>query len=159
MKVGVLAFTVLLMIQMAAVHAADTAPQIAWDNRLARCADFLNYGMASPDYLCPNFNVQCFDNELSEGQGSIVINGSVRPAGAFEGQVTQNVIHRRERLTADNSGNIVLQGALRDVIAESCTVAHPASGIRVERSPAGVLLRHNRSDAGALRCEGAAQEP
>lgn len=129
------------------------------DNRLVRCADFLNYGMASPDYLCPNFNVQCFDNELSEGQGSIIINGSVRPAGAFEGQVTQNVIHRRERLTADNSGNIVLQGALRDVIVESCTVAHPASGIRVERSPAGVLLRHNRSDAGALRCEGAAQEP
>ena len=130
------------------------------DNRLARCAELLNYGMASPEYLCPNFNVQCFDNELSEGLGSIVVNGSVRPAGAFGGQITQNVVHRRERLTADNSGGITLQGAaLSEVIVESCAAAHPASGIRVERGTSGVLLRHNRSTAGALRCEGAAQVP
>ena len=130
------------------------------DNRLARCAELLNYGMASPEYLCPNFNVQCFDNELSEGQGSIVVNGSVRPVGAFDGQITQNVIHRRERLTADNSGGITLQGAsLSEVIVEGCTAAHPSSGLRVERGPSGVFLRHNRSTAGELRCEGAAQVP
>ena len=130
------------------------------DNRLARCAELLNYGMASPEYLCPNFNVQCFDNELSEGLGSIVVNGSVRPVGAFSGQITQNVVHRRERLTADNSGGIMLQGAsLREVIVEGCTTAHPASGLRVERGPSGVLLRRNRSTAGALRCEGAVQVP
>ena len=124
------------------------------DNHLVRCASLLHYGMASADYLCPNFNVQFFDNELSEGLNSITSGGSVRPAGAFDGQVTQNVIHRRARLTADNSGSIVIQGALRDVIVEGCSVAHPDSGIRVERGPSGVLLRHNRSTAGALLCEG-----
>lgn len=129
------------------------------DNRLVRCAELLNYGMASAEYLCPNVNVQFFDNELSEGQGSIVVNGSVRPTGAFAGQVTQNVVHRRERLTADNSGGIVLQGALREVIVEGCSAAHPTSGIRVERGPGGVLLRRNRSAAGDLRCDGAVQAP
>ncbi len=128
-------------------------------NRLARCADLLNYGMASPEYLCPNFNVQFFDNELSEGMNSVVVGGSVRPAGAFDGQVTQNVIHRRTRLTADNSGRFVIQGALREVIVEGCSAAHPDSGIKVERGPSGVLLRHCRSADGALRCEGAEQVP
>ena len=129
------------------------------DNRLARCADMLNYGMASPEYLCPNFNVQFFDNELSEGQSSIVIGGSVRPAGAFDGQVTQNVIHRRTRLTADNSGRFMIQGALREVIVEGCSAAHPDSSIKVERGPGNVLLRNCRSALGALRCEGAEQVP
>jgi len=129
-------------------------------NHLVRCAELLNYGMASAEYLCPNFNVQCFDNELSEGQGSIIISGSVRPAGAFDGQITQNVIHRRERLADDNSGSIVLQGAsLREVIVEGCSAAHPASGVRAERGPSGVFLRHNRTPTGDLRCEGAAQVP
>ncbi len=125
------------------------------DNHLVRCASLLHYGMASANYLCPNFNVQFFDNELSEGLNSITSGGSVRPAGAFDGQVTQNVIHRRARLTADNSGSIVIQGALRDIIVEGCSFAHPDSGIRVERGPSGVLLRHNRSTAGTLLCEGA----
>lgn len=129
------------------------------DNRLARCADLLNYGMAAPEYLCPNFSVQFFDNELSEGLSSITIGGSVRPVGSFAGQVTQNVVHRRARLTADNSGGVVIQGALRDVIIEGCSFAHPDSGIRVERGPTGVLLRHNRSAAGTLRCDGAEQTP
>ncbi len=129
------------------------------DNRLVRCASLLHYGMASETYLCPNFNVQFFDNELSEGLNSITVGGSVRPAGAFDGAVTQNVVHRRARLTTDNSGSVVIQGALRDVIVEGCSFAHPDSGIRVERGPAGVLLRHNRSAAGALRCEGAVQTP
>jgi hypothetical protein len=129
-------------------------------NRLVRCADLLNYGMASPDYLCPNFNVQCFDNELSEGLNSIVIAGSVRPVGAFAGQITQNVIHRRERLTADNSGGIAIRGAsLREVIVEGCSAAHPDSAIRVEGGPGGVLLRHCRAATGELRCEGAVQVP
>lgn len=129
------------------------------ENKLVRCAQLLNYGLASPQALLPNFNVQCFDNELSEGQGSIDVNGSVRPAGSFSGQITQNVIHRRERLTEDNSGGIVVQGALREVIVEGCSAAHPASSIRVDRGPSGVLLRHCRAAAGELRCEGATQVP
>jgi hypothetical protein len=129
------------------------------DNKLVRCAQMLNYGLASPQALLPNFNVQCFDNELSEGQVSIDVNGSVRPAGSFSGQITQNVIHRRERLTEDNSGGIAIQGALREVILEGCTAAHPASSIRVDRVPSGVLVRHCRSAAGELRCEGATQAP
>ncbi len=129
------------------------------DNRLVRCADMLNYGMAAPEYLCPNFGVQFFDNELSEGLSSIIMGGSVRPAGAFAGQVTQNVIHRRERLDADNSGSVTIQGALREVIVEGCSFAHPDSGIRVERGPSGVFLRHNQAAAGTLRCEGAEQTP
>jgi len=119
----------------------------------------LNYGLASPQALLPNFNVQCFDNELAEGQCSIDVNGSVRPAGSLVGQITQNVIHRRERLTEDNSGGFVIQGALREVIVEGCSAAHPDSNIRVERGCSGVLLRHCRSAAGELRCEGAAQVP
>ena len=129
-------------------------------NRLARCAELLNYGLASAEYLCPNFNVQFFDNELSEGLSSIIIAGSVRPADAFAGYITQNVIHRRERLTADNSGGIAVQGAsLREVIVEACSAAHPDSSIRVDRGPSGVLLRRCRSADGELRCEGAAQVP
>jgi hypothetical protein len=128
-------------------------------NKLARCAQLLNYGLASPRELLPNFNVQGFDNELSEGQGSIEANGSVRPASSFAGAITQNVIHRRERLTADNSGGFVLQGALREVILEGCTAAHPDSGIRVERGPSGVFVRRCRSAEGALRCEGATKAP
>ncbi|MBI5834958.1 MAG: hypothetical protein HZB16_21865, partial [Armatimonadetes bacterium] len=68
-------------------------------NSLRRCAQFLGYGLASPTALLPNFGVQCFDNELSEGLGEINVNGSVRPAGAFDGAITQNIIHRRERFT------------------------------------------------------------
>lgn len=130
------------------------------DNRLVRCADFLNYGMASEKYLCPNFNVQFFDNELSEGQGSVVVASSVRPVGVFAGHVTQNVIHRRERLTADNSGSFAIKGAaLREVIVEGCSTAHPDSGIKVEDGSGGVLVRRCRSAAGELRCEGAVQVP
>jgi hypothetical protein len=130
------------------------------ENRLVRCAEMLNYGMASPEYLCPNFNVQFFDNELSEGLNSIVISGSVRPAGSFAGQITQNVIHRRARLKGDNSGSVEIKGAsLREVIVEGCVVEHPDSGIKVERGPSGVLLRHCRSAQGALRCEGVEQVP
>jgi len=129
-------------------------------NHLVRCADMLNYGMAAPEYLCPNFNVQFFDNELGEGLNSIIIAGSVRPAGVFAGQVTQNVIERRAHLTADNSGGVTIQGpALREVIVEDCTVAHPDSRIKVEGAPGGVLLRHCRAAAGALRCDGAEQTP
>ncbi|HEY3322407.1 MAG TPA: hypothetical protein VGP72_18235 [Planctomycetota bacterium] len=128
-------------------------------NKLVRCAELLNYGLASPKALQPNFNAQFFDNELSEGQSSININGSVRPAGAFAGQITQNIIHRREKFTEDNSGIISIQGALREVIVEGCTTAHSASAIRVDRVPTGVLLRHCRSTAGDLKCEGATQVP
>jgi hypothetical protein len=128
-------------------------------NALVRCAELLNYGLASPQALLPNFNAQFLDNELGEGQGSIHVNGSVRPAGAFAGAITQNVIHRRARLAVDNSGGIAVQGALREVVIEGCTVANRASGIRVDRGPAGVLVRRCRSTAGELRCEGATQEP
>jgi len=129
-------------------------------NRLVRCAELLNYGIATPEYLCPNFNVQFFDNELSEGLTSIVITGSVRPADAFAGCITQNVIHRRERLTADNSGGIAVQGtSLREVIVEACSAAHPDSSIRVAPGPSGVLVRHCRSADGEMRCEGVTQVP
>ncbi|MEI6236690.1 MAG: hypothetical protein WCT04_26835 [Planctomycetota bacterium] len=129
------------------------------DNKLVRCAELLNYGMAAVDYLCPNFNVQFFDNEQSEGLSSIVVSGSIRKAGAFDGQITQNVIHRRERLTADNSGGFAIKGALREVIVEGCSVAHPDSNIHVERIASGVLLRHCKSALGDLKCDGATQVP
>ncbi|HLX62263.1 MAG TPA: hypothetical protein VKX17_13365 [Planctomycetota bacterium] len=128
-------------------------------NKLVRCAELLNYGMATADYLCPNFNVQYFDNELSEGLSSIVVSASVRPANSFDGQITQNVIHRRERLAADNSGGFSIKGVLREVILEDCSALHPESSIRVEHNTSGVLLRHCRSATGDLKCEGAAQIP
>ncbi len=129
------------------------------ENKLVRCAELLNYGMASPEYVCPNFNVQCFDNELSEGLSSIIVGGSVRPADAFGGQVTQNIIHRRARLSADNSGGISIKGALREVVVEGCTAGNADSRIRVEKSAAGVLIRHCRSATGEMPCEGIVQTP
>lgn len=130
------------------------------DNRIVRCAELLNYGMASERYLCPNFNVQYLDNELSEGQISIVTTGSVRPPESFGGQITQNIIYRRNHLTADNSGGFRIQGAaLREVILEDCSVAHPDSVIKVENGPGGVLMRRCRSAAGEPRCEGITQTP
>jgi hypothetical protein len=128
-------------------------------NTLVRCAQMLNYGLASPQALLPNFNVQGFDNVLSEGQCSIEANGSVRPADAFSGQITQNVIHRREHLTADNSGSVVLQGAVRDVIVEGLSAEHPLSVITVGQGPSGILLRHCRSSTGDVPCTGAVQVP
>lgn len=130
-------------------------------NRLVRCAEMLNYGIAKPEYLCPNFNVQFFDNELSEGLNSVVVGASVRPPDAFTGQITQNVIHRRNRMTADNSGafRIIGKNFLREVIVEGCSAAHPDSLIQVEAGSSGVLLRHCTSADGALQCEGAVQEP
>jgi hypothetical protein len=128
-------------------------------NQLVRCAELLNYGIASPAALLPNFNVQCFDNELSEGLGSIHLNGSARPAEAFRGQITQNTVHRREHLTADNSGDIAVAGAIRGVIIEGCLAEHPFSGIRVDASARSVLVRRCRSANGALRIEGAVQAP
>ncbi len=78
---------------------------------------------------------------------------------AFDGQVTQNIIHRRARLTANNSGGISIKGALRDVVVEGCTAGIADSRIRVEKSAAGVLIRHCRSATGEMPSEGAAQVP
>jgi hypothetical protein len=128
-------------------------------NQLVRCAEMLDYGLASPEQLLPNFNVQCFDNVLSEGSGSIEVNGSVRPADCFAGQITQNIIHRRERLSDDNSGSVVIQGATREVIIEGLSAGHPQSAIKVEHGASAVLIRQCRSPTGAIRCEGAVQVP
>jgi hypothetical protein len=128
-------------------------------NQLVRCAEMLDYGLASPEALLPNFNVQCFDNVLSEGSGSIEVNGSVRPAECFAGQITQNIIHRRDRLSDDNSGAIVIQGATREVIIEGLSAGHPLSAIKVEHGAGSVLIRQCRSPTGAIRCEGAVQVP
>ena len=78
---------------------------------------------------------------------------------AFGGQITQNTIHRREHLTADNSGDIAISGAIRDVIIEGCLAEHPYSGIRVDRSARNVLVRRCRSVNGALRTEGTVPVP
>jgi hypothetical protein len=128
-------------------------------NQLVRCAEMLDYGLASPEQLLPNFNVQCFDNVLSEGSGSIEVNGSVRPAECFAGRITQNIIHRRDRLTDDNSGAVVIQGATSNVIIEGLTAGHPLSTIKVEHGASSVLIRQCRSPSGAIRCEGAVQAP
>jgi len=96
---------------------------------------------------------------LSEGSGSIEVNGSVRPAACFAGAITQNIIHRRERLSDDNSGNIVIQGAAREVIIEGLSAGHPLSAIKVEHGATSVFIRKCRSPTGAIRCEGAVQAP
>ncbi len=128
-------------------------------NQLVRCAEMLDYGLASPEQLLPNFGVQCFDNVLSEGSGSIEVNGSVRPAACFAGQITQNIIHRRDRLSDDNSGSIVIQGATRDVIIEGLAAGHALSTIKVEHGASGVFIRQCRTPTGAIPCVGAVQVP
>ena len=67
----------------------------------------------------------------------------MRPAGCFGGAITQNIVHRRERFAADNSGGIVLQGALREVIVEGCTFGSAASTVRVEPAVRGAWLAGN----------------
>ena len=128
-------------------------------NQLVRCAEMIDYGLASPEALLPNIGVQCFDNVLSEGAGAIEINGSVRPADCFAGHITQNIIHRNDHLAADDSGAVVVQGAAREVIIEGLTAGHPLSAIRVEHGAAGVLIRHCRGVDGPLRCDGALPAP
>jgi hypothetical protein len=90
---------------------------------------------------------------------SIVVSGSIRPADAFNGQITQNIIYRRAKFSADNCGGIgIKSSALREVIIEHCTALHPASAIKVEKA-GGVLIRNCRSANGELPCEGMKQEP
>lgn len=105
-------------------------------NTLVRCAELLNYGIASDRGLGPNLNVQYLDNELREGLTSIVVGGSVRPAKLFDGAITQNVLVRRNRFAADNVGAIRLGGALREVVVEGCNAE-----TRVDKGVGGAWVR------------------
>ena len=114
-------------------------------NQVVRSALLMNFGVHADYWFEPSWYVQYFDNEISEGQTGIESNGGPPSSPRYAGPLTRWAVHRRQVLTADNSGSIQVAGNIRDVIVEGCTLNHPMSTIRVERAEArGVLLRNNR---------------
>ena len=114
-------------------------------NHLARCAELMNHGLGGETHgFEPSWHVQYFDNEIAEGQTSIGSNGAGHNAtDFFPGPLTWCAIHRRHTVAANNSGSVSIGGNVRDVIVEGCRFQHPFSGMKVDGTAQGVLLRDN----------------
>ena len=123
-------------------------------NRLVRCAQLLNYGLVMKRGCFPSWNVQYLDNEISEGHTTVDTTGSSRDNEQYTGPITRGVIHRRNRLSKDNSGGISVSGRARDVIVEGCVLGHPMGTIRAEGEAGGLLFRGNVFEGGGTRYEG-----
>jgi hypothetical protein len=113
-------------------------------NRLYRCAQLLNYGLASKGDYQPCWHTQYLDNEAHEGLTTMDTTGSVRDAGVYGGPITCCTIHRRPRFAEDNSGGIGISGRVQDAIVEEADLRHPMNAIRVDADAKAVLLRNNR---------------
>jgi hypothetical protein len=111
-------------------------------NRLYRCAQLLNYGIAFED-LQPSWYIQFHDNEILEGNTSVDTTGADRSGTSYQGPITRCVVHRRTTIAPDNSGGIHVGGKTRDVIVEGCILGHPAGTIRADGAVEGLLLRNN----------------
>jgi len=116
------------------------------ENKLYRCAQLLNYGMASRDGCQPAWYIQYLDNELNEGYSSVDTTGSVRNRDSgipYAGPITRCVVHRRHILAKDNSGSIGIGGSVRDVVVEGCILRHPMSTIKADGDAEGLVFRNN----------------
>lgn len=115
------------------------------ENHLARCADLMNYGLfyKGSDFYLPSWHVQYFDNQVAEGQTHVGSSGDGHHATAFTGPLTRWCVHRRQSLSADNSGSITIVGHIEDAIVEGSTLRHALSEIKVESAAQGVVLRNN----------------
>jgi hypothetical protein len=118
---------------------------ICAENYLARCAELMNHGVRSESHgFEPSWHVQYFDNEITEGQTGIGSNGAGHDeVPGFSGPLTWCAIHRRHKVSADNSGSVSIGGKVRDVIVEGCDLENPLSVIKVDGAAHGVLLRNN----------------
>jgi hypothetical protein len=112
-------------------------------NRLVRCAQLLNYGLAQKGEFQPSWYVQYLNNELSQGHTSVDTLGHVKERDVYSGAITRCTIHRCNTLSPDNSGGVHIGGGARDVIVEGCTVGHPMGTIRVDDEAQGILFRNN----------------
>ena len=122
-------------------------------NHLYRCGQLLNYGLATPTEVQPCWYTQFLDNHLHEGHASIETTGSIRPADAFGGPITRCVVHRRQVMGSDNSGDIRIAGKTRDVVVEGCVLANPHTAIYADGAADGLVFRNNRFE-GATRYRG-----
>ena len=122
-------------------------------NHLYRCGQLLNYGLATPTEVQPCWYTQFLDNHLHEGYASIDTTGSIRPADAFGGPITRCVVHRRQVMESDNSGDIKIAGKTRDVVVEGCVLDNPQSAIYADGDAEGLVFRNNRFE-GATRYRG-----
>lgn len=113
------------------------------DNELLRSSEMMNYGVRSDDWFEPSWHVQYFDNLIREGQTNVGSLG-MGPTERYRGPLTAWAVHRRQKLAADDSGQITVKGNIRDVIVEGCTLGNPLSLIRIEAEPRGVVVRNNR---------------
>ncbi|HSU66612.1 MAG TPA: glycosyl hydrolase family 28-related protein [Tepidisphaeraceae bacterium] len=112
------------------------------ENELARCAEMMNYGLFTHDSYQPSWHVQYFDNRITEGQTKEASTGNAHKT-SYTFPLTSGAVHRRQTFAADNSGSIVIGGNLTDAIVEHCTLKNPASAIRADGNPRGVLFREN----------------
>ena len=113
-------------------------------NQLLRCADMMNYGVRSDGWFEPSWQVQYFDNSITQGQTKVGSNGDDgHRSPLFAGPLTCWAVHRRQSIAADNSGSIVIGGNIVDAVVEGCVLRHALSAISIDGLAEGVLCRAN----------------
>jgi hypothetical protein len=114
-------------------------------NTLLRCAELMNHGVCDikpgGHGLEPSWHVQYFDNQVEQGQTSVGSHGAGHKG--YDNPLTDCAIHRRQTLSADNSGGISVSNGTRDVIVEGCVLQNPASTIKADDNAKSVLFRNN----------------
>jgi hypothetical protein len=105
-------------------------------NQLLRCADMMNYGVRSDGWFEPSWQVQYFDNSITQGQTKVGSNGDDgHRSPLFAGPLTCWAVHRRQSIAADNSGSIVIGGNIVDAVVEGCVLRHALSAISIDGLP------------------------
>ena len=121
-------------------------------NRAARFDGFLVWGINPHDWgYQPSWGCQFLDNQITEGNGYGERSGGFRivavehnkpPVKAFAGPLVLDAIFRRNVL--HNNAGILISGRTGNTLVEHCTVKNTETGIIVEPSVRGTLLRGNR---------------
>jgi hypothetical protein len=119
----------------------------------------LVHGLVMKRGCFPSWCVQYLDNEISEGHTTIDTTGSSRDNEQYTGPITRGVIHRRHRLSKDNSGGISVSGRARDVIVEGCVRGHPMGTIRAEGEAGGSSSAGTSSRGAGLDTRASASTP
>ncbi len=113
------------------------------NNDIYRTANVMNYGVRTAEFFEPSWYVQYFDNNINEGLTGVGSNGDGRKDGRYTGPLTRFAIHRRQNISADNSGYLYMNGNIVDGIIEACTLHHPSSTIKIDAPATAILLRNN----------------
>lgn len=121
-------------------------------NRAARMDGFLLWGLNGRDWgYQPSWGCQFLDNEVLEGNGygerssgfrTVAAEHNNNPVKAFEGPLVRGAIFRRNVL--HNNAGIRIAGRTEDALVEHCIVRNTDTGITVEPTVRGALLRDNR---------------